>query len=211
MFAYHATTMANTVSAPLLVFSRQGGMPVLLSHYRPDHTIFAFTGEQQPRRDSRSSTVLHRSAGARRRIQRAASIVCQRCRRRFHARAPARGTTAAAAATATPMTTPDNPQVQRHLSLYHGVTALLTRFTASAEETFDAALSELVARGFLTKGQVVTLVQSGVSGRRGCSGSCACGAAAASCICCCCCSCCVRHLSHLRRLLLTRCSPCAPT
>lgn len=44
MFAYHATTMANTVHAPLLVFSRQGNMPALLSHYRPDYCVFAFTG-----------------------------------------------------------------------------------------------------------------------------------------------------------------------
>jgi hypothetical protein len=34
--------MANTVHAPLLVFSRQGGMPSLLSHFRPDYPIFAF-------------------------------------------------------------------------------------------------------------------------------------------------------------------------
>jgi hypothetical protein len=90
MFAYHSVTMANTVRAPLLVFSRwvvvgarcaahaagqaavtaqrpaqpqhhdsraahhgaptrcarrQGNMPALLSHYRPNSTIFAFTGE----------------------------------------------------------------------------------------------------------------------------------------------------------------------
>jgi pyruvate kinase len=44
MFAYHATTMANTVHAPLMVFSRQGNMPSLLSHYRPDYPVFAFTG-----------------------------------------------------------------------------------------------------------------------------------------------------------------------
>lgn len=44
--AYHATTMANTVNAPLLVFSRQGNMPALLSHYRPDYPVFAFTGEE---------------------------------------------------------------------------------------------------------------------------------------------------------------------
>jgi hypothetical protein len=43
MFAYHATTMANTVRTSLLVFSRQGTMPALLSHYRPDLPIFACT------------------------------------------------------------------------------------------------------------------------------------------------------------------------
>jgi hypothetical protein len=42
--AYHSTTMANTVGAPLLVFSKKGGMPALLSHYRPNKTVFAFTG-----------------------------------------------------------------------------------------------------------------------------------------------------------------------
>jgi pyruvate kinase len=43
--AYHSTTMANTVGAPLLVFSKKGGMPALLSHYRPNKTVFAFTGK----------------------------------------------------------------------------------------------------------------------------------------------------------------------
>lgn len=43
MFAYHATTMANTISTSLVVFSRKGHMPALLSHYRPDFPIYAFT------------------------------------------------------------------------------------------------------------------------------------------------------------------------
>lgn len=43
MFAYHATTMANTIATSLLVFSRKGHMPALLSHYRPDSPIYAFT------------------------------------------------------------------------------------------------------------------------------------------------------------------------
>ena len=34
MFAFHATTMANTLNCPILVFSRHGNMPALLSHYR---------------------------------------------------------------------------------------------------------------------------------------------------------------------------------
>jgi hypothetical protein len=42
--SYHAVTMANSIGAPLLVFSRMGGMPTLLSHYRPDRPILAFTG-----------------------------------------------------------------------------------------------------------------------------------------------------------------------
>lgn len=98
MFAYHATTMANTVHVPLLVFSRLGNMPALLSHYRPNHAIFAFT---------------------------------------------------------------DNAHVQRQLSLYHGVVALRVVFAATAEETFDAAISELVTRGYLQPGQQAAIVQSG--------------------------------------------------
>ncbi|GMH40110.1 hypothetical protein BSKO_08014 [Bryopsis sp. KO-2023] len=43
MFAFHATTMANTVRTSLVVFTRKGNMPALLSHYRPDYPIFAFT------------------------------------------------------------------------------------------------------------------------------------------------------------------------
>lgn len=43
MFAYHATTMANTMQACLLVFTRKGNMPTLLSHYRPDMPIYAFS------------------------------------------------------------------------------------------------------------------------------------------------------------------------
>eukprot|EP01024_Parvocaulis_polyphysoides_P022255 TRINITY_DN20642_c0_g1_i2.p1 TRINITY_DN20642_c0_g1~~TRINITY_DN20642_c0_g1_i2.p1 ORF type:complete len:306 (-),score=55.06 TRINITY_DN20642_c0_g1_i2:260-1147(-) len=40
MFAYHATTMANMIKTSLMVFSRKGNMPALLSHYRPDYPIF---------------------------------------------------------------------------------------------------------------------------------------------------------------------------
>lgn len=47
------------------------------------------------------------------------------------------------------------------MTLYHGVIPLLLKFTTSAEETFDAAMGELVARGYLTQGQSVALVQSG--------------------------------------------------
>ncbi|KAL4447350.1 hypothetical protein ABPG77_007383 [Micractinium sp. CCAP 211/92] len=35
--------MANTLKCPLIVFSRKGNMPALLSHYRPDWPIFCFT------------------------------------------------------------------------------------------------------------------------------------------------------------------------
>lgn len=45
MFAYHATTMANTIKTSLVVFSRKGNMPGLLSHYRPDQSIYMFTDD----------------------------------------------------------------------------------------------------------------------------------------------------------------------
>ncbi|KAK7307730.1 hypothetical protein VNO77_41050 [Canavalia gladiata] len=45
MFAFHATTMSNTLNIPIIVFTRTGSMAILLSHYRPYSTIFAFTNE----------------------------------------------------------------------------------------------------------------------------------------------------------------------
>ena len=45
MFAFHATMMANTLGASILVFTRSGFMAALLSHYRPTGTTFAFTNE----------------------------------------------------------------------------------------------------------------------------------------------------------------------
>ncbi|CAI8589060.1 unnamed protein product [Vicia faba] len=45
MFAFHATTMSNTLNTPIIVFTRTGSMAILLSHYRPNSTIFAFTNE----------------------------------------------------------------------------------------------------------------------------------------------------------------------
>lgn len=47
MFAFHATTMANTLKTPIIVFTRTGSMAILLSHYRPCSTIFAFTNEER--------------------------------------------------------------------------------------------------------------------------------------------------------------------
>ncbi|KAA8522083.1 hypothetical protein F0562_012603 [Nyssa sinensis] len=47
MFAFHATTMANTLVTPIIVFTRTGSMAVLLSHYQPSSTIFAFTNEER--------------------------------------------------------------------------------------------------------------------------------------------------------------------
>jgi Pyruvate kinase, alpha/beta domain len=49
-FAYHTTTMANTLSVPVLVFTSTGNMPALLSHYRPNGPIFAFTDNPVVRR-----------------------------------------------------------------------------------------------------------------------------------------------------------------
>ncbi|KAK1374929.1 Pyruvate kinase [Heracleum sosnowskyi] len=45
MFAFHATTMANTLGTPMIVFTRTGSMAIHLSHYRPSSIIFAFTNE----------------------------------------------------------------------------------------------------------------------------------------------------------------------
>ena len=45
MFAYHATMMSNTLGTSIVVFTRSGFMAILLSHYRPAGTIFAFTDE----------------------------------------------------------------------------------------------------------------------------------------------------------------------
>ncbi|KAG6534224.1 hypothetical protein ZIOFF_008110 [Zingiber officinale] len=47
MFASHATTMANTLGTALIVFTQTGSMAILLSHYRPCSTIFAFTNQEK--------------------------------------------------------------------------------------------------------------------------------------------------------------------
>ncbi|KAK4262482.1 hypothetical protein QN277_028037 [Acacia crassicarpa] len=47
MFAFHATIMSNTLNNPVIVFTRTGSMAILLSHYRPHSTIFAFTNEER--------------------------------------------------------------------------------------------------------------------------------------------------------------------
>jgi pyruvate kinase len=47
MFAFHATMMSNTLGTSLVVFTRTGFMAILLSHYRPSGTIFAFTNEKR--------------------------------------------------------------------------------------------------------------------------------------------------------------------
>ncbi|GFY81871.1 plastidic pyruvate kinase beta subunit 1 [Actinidia rufa] len=47
MFAFHATMMSNTLGTSIVVFTRTGFMSILLSHYRPSGTIFAFTNEKR--------------------------------------------------------------------------------------------------------------------------------------------------------------------
>ncbi|KAL2542129.1 Plastidial pyruvate kinase 2 [Abeliophyllum distichum] len=47
MFAFHATMMSNTLQTSIVVFTRTGFMAILLSHYRPSGTIFAFTNEKR--------------------------------------------------------------------------------------------------------------------------------------------------------------------
>lgn len=47
MFAFHATMMSNTLGTSTIVFTRSGFMAILLSHYRPSGTIFAFTNEKR--------------------------------------------------------------------------------------------------------------------------------------------------------------------
>ncbi|KAK4838244.1 hypothetical protein QYF36_012232 [Acer negundo] len=46
MFAYHATMMSNTLGTSIVVFTKTGFMAILLSHYRPSGTIFAFTNDK---------------------------------------------------------------------------------------------------------------------------------------------------------------------
>ncbi|CAK9176952.1 unnamed protein product [Ilex paraguariensis] len=47
MFAFHATMMSNTLGTSTVVFTRTGFMAILLSHYRPSGTVFAFTNEKR--------------------------------------------------------------------------------------------------------------------------------------------------------------------
>lgn len=47
MFAFHTTMMSNTLGTSVIVFTRTGFMAILLSHYRPSGTIFAFTNEER--------------------------------------------------------------------------------------------------------------------------------------------------------------------
>ncbi|KAH7853260.1 hypothetical protein Vadar_000628 [Vaccinium darrowii] len=47
MFAFYATKMSNTLGTPIVVFTRTAFMAILLSHYRPSSTVFAFTDEKR--------------------------------------------------------------------------------------------------------------------------------------------------------------------
>ncbi|MCD7451917.1 hypothetical protein HAX54_014106 [Datura stramonium] len=47
MFAFHSSTMADTLSTPIIVFTRTGSMAIILSHNRPSSTIFAFTNNER--------------------------------------------------------------------------------------------------------------------------------------------------------------------
>merc|ERR1712039_168051 len=46
-----ATSMANTIKSPVVVFTRHGNMPRLISHYRPKSTIYAFTENEAVQRN----------------------------------------------------------------------------------------------------------------------------------------------------------------
>ena len=50
VLAYHAVHMADTIKAPVVVFSRKGSMPALLSHYRPACPIYCFTDNEDIQR-----------------------------------------------------------------------------------------------------------------------------------------------------------------
>lgn len=50
IMAYNAVHMADTMKAPLVVFTRRGAMPALLSHYRPMHQAFVFTDKEDVQR-----------------------------------------------------------------------------------------------------------------------------------------------------------------
>lgn len=98
MFAFHSTTMANTLNTPIIVFTRTGSMAVILSHYRPSSTIFAFTNQER---------------------------------------------------------------IKQRLVLYQGVMPIYMQFSDDVEETFSRAIKLLMDKNLVTKGEYVTLVQSG--------------------------------------------------
>ena len=46
LLAYNSICMANSIGAVLVVFTRTGTMATVLSHYRPDNAIYAFTDNE---------------------------------------------------------------------------------------------------------------------------------------------------------------------
>jgi pyruvate kinase len=50
VIAFHAADMSDTLQCPLVVFSRHGTMPKLLSNVRPDSMIFCFTDSKSVQR-----------------------------------------------------------------------------------------------------------------------------------------------------------------
>lgn len=46
VIAYHAAQMSDTLACPLIVFSRRGNLPKLLSRVRPNANIFCFTDNE---------------------------------------------------------------------------------------------------------------------------------------------------------------------
>ena len=46
VIAYHAAQMSDTLACPLIVFSRRGNLPKLLSRVRPNASIFCFTDNE---------------------------------------------------------------------------------------------------------------------------------------------------------------------
>jgi len=50
VIAYHAAQMSDTLQCPLIVFSRRGNLPKLLSNVRPNSTIFCFTDNDSVQR-----------------------------------------------------------------------------------------------------------------------------------------------------------------
>lgn len=47
IMAYNAVSVANTMQAPIVVFTRKGRMPALLSHFCPQHSIFCFSDNER--------------------------------------------------------------------------------------------------------------------------------------------------------------------
>lgn len=113
MFAFHATMMSNTLGTSILVFTRSGFMAMLLSHYRPVGTIFAFTNQYA----LSQHLVLVYAPG----YMMCCDLRCNVPLIGFHCRL----------------------RVQQRLALYHGIQAMYMDFSLNAEDTFSGALDLL--------------------------------------------------------------------